>query len=134
MKLFIMVASCSLIISSCTSPQPQSCKDFKNGTFTSFSEAVGMNLHITRKDDIQVERFEGTTDSLKLKVQWLNPCRYELTLLSTTFPNKEMVGKKIITDIIKTTANYYIFKATMSGIATFQDTMFKFRSRPQIVK
>jgi hypothetical protein len=45
-----------------------------------------------------------------------------------------MVGKKTTTDIITTNPNYYIFKATMSGVATFQDTMFKFRPLPETVK
>lgn len=113
-----------LIISSCATTKPTSrqCNRFRNGIFTSHVEGANQFITVYRNDTLQVEVFDGETDSLKLKVTWLDPCTYEMVFLNT-----EHKGRKILSKIIETKSNFYIYEARLDDLEPISDTMFLVR-------
>lgn len=65
----------SFLLTSCYN-QERNCKDFKIGKFKSEIEIDGKKLISTfeRNDSIQIEQFEGVTDSFDIR--WTNDCEY----------------------------------------------------------
>ena len=88
------------------------CKDFKTGKFK-FEykvEGVKKTTVFERNDSIEIETFEGKTDTSRIR--WVNDCEYVLQKINP----KNMVEKKaIMMKILTTTKNSYIFEFGIVG-------------------
>ena len=88
------------------------CKDFKTGKFK-FEykvEGVKKTTVFERNDSIEIETFEGKTDTSRIR--WVNDCEYVLQKIHP----KNMVEKKaIMMKILTTTKNSYIFEFGIVG-------------------
>jgi hypothetical protein len=93
------------------------CVDFKSGSFTS-EIIIGTESYkssFTRTDSLQIEFFEGTTDSST--VRWINDCE----VIFHTINPKRMVDKKDIhLKILTTTDSTYSFEYSYVGETTKQ--------------
>ena len=76
MKKFIILSTVFTLVS-CYN-QERNCKDFKTGTFEFVQEINGKETRsvFERKDDIQIETFNGKTDTAS--VRWINDCEFIL--------------------------------------------------------
>ncbi len=84
-------------LSSCYN-QERNCKDFKTGTFEFVQEINGKETRsvFERKDDIQIETFNGKTDTAS--VRWINDCEFVLQKLHPkNMMEKKAIGMKILT-------------------------------------
>ena len=100
-----------LVLMSCYNVE-RNCKDFKTGKFKFEFEVDGVKKTTVfeRKDSIEIETFEGKTDSSSIR--WVNDCEY---ILQKIHP-KNMEGKKAITmKILTTSKNTYTFEFGIVG-------------------
>ncbi len=90
----------------------RNCKDFKTGKFKFEYEVDGVKktTFFERKDNIEIETFDGKTDTASIR--WVNDCEY---ILQKIHP-KNMVEKKAINmKILTTSKNSYIFEFGIVG-------------------
>ena len=90
----------------------RNCKDFKTGKFKFEYEVDGVKKTTVfeRKDSIEIETFEGKTDTSSIR--WVSDCEY---ILKKIHP-KNMAEKKAITmKILTTSKNSYIFEFGIVG-------------------
>jgi hypothetical protein len=100
-----------LLLMSCYNVE-RNCKDFKTGKFKFEYEVDGVKKTTVfeRKDSIEIETFEGKTDTSSIR--WVSDCEY---ILRKIHP-KNMVEEKAITmKILTTTKNSYIFEFGIVG-------------------
>ncbi|MGV9002931.1 DNA topoisomerase IV [Flavobacterium sp.] len=100
-----------LCLTSCYQQQ-RKCTDFKTGKFEFVQEINGKKLTSTfiRTDNIQIETFEGKTDTAT--VRWVNDCEFILEKLHP----KSIKDKKAITmKILYTKDNTYTFEYAYVG-------------------
>ena len=100
-----------LLILSCYDVE-RNCKDFKTGKFKFEYEVDGVKKTTVfeRKDNIEIETFDGKTDTASIR--WVNDCEY---ILQKIHP-KNMAEKKAINmKILTTTKNSYIFEFGIVG-------------------
>ena len=100
-----------LVLMSCYNVE-RNCKDFKTGKFKFEFEVDGVKKTTVfeRKDSIEIETFEGKTDSSSIR--WVNDCEY---ILQKIHP-KNMEEKKAITmKILTTSKNTYTFEFGIVG-------------------
>lgn len=121
MKKIILLPLLLLLIS-CYNVK-HDCKDFKTGKFQ-FEYKVNGVKKITifeRKDSIEIETFEGKTDTSSIR--WVSDCEY---ILQKIHP-KNMEEKKAITmKILTTSKNSYTFEFGIVGSNQKQrGTVFK---------
>lgn len=105
-----------LALSSCYN-QERNCKDFKTGTFEFAQEINGKETKsvFERKDNIQIETFNGKTDTAI--VRWINDCEF---ILQKQHP-KNMAEKKAISmKILTTNEKGYTFEYGFVGDAKKQ--------------
>ena len=92
----------SLLLISCYN-QERNCKDFKTGKFQ-FDYAVNGVKKTTifvRNNDIEIETFEGKTDTSSIR--WVNDCEYILEKLHPkNLQEKKAIGMRILTTSKKT--------------------------------
>ena len=90
---------CLLLLASCYTTE-HNCKDFKTGKFKFEYEVDGVKKTTVfeRNDSIEVETFEGKTDTASIR--WVNDCEYILQKLHP----KNMVEEKAIVMKILTTS------------------------------
>ncbi len=90
----------------------RNCKDFKTGKFKFEYEVDGVKktTFFERKDNIEIETFDGKTDTASIR--WVNDCEY---ILQKIHP-KNMAEKKAINmKILTTSKNSYIFEFGIVG-------------------
>lgn len=90
----------------------RNCKDFKTGKFKFEYEVDGVKKTTVfeRKDSIEIETFEGKTDTSSIR--WVNDCEY---ILQKIHP-KNMEEKKAITmKILTTSKKSYTFEFGIVG-------------------
>lgn len=90
----------------------RNCKDFKTGKFKFQYEVDGVKKTTVfeRKDSIEIETFEGKTDTSSIR--WVSDCEY---ILQKIHP-KNMAEKKAITmKILTTSKNSYTFEFGIVG-------------------
>jgi hypothetical protein len=90
----------------------RNCKDFKTGKFKFEYEVEGIKKTTVfeRKDSIEIETFEGKTDTSSIR--WVSDCEYVLRKIHP----KNMAEKKAITmKILTTSKNSYIFEFGIVG-------------------
>lgn len=88
------------------------CKDFKTGKFKFEYEVNGVKktTFFERKDSIEIETFEGKTDTSSIR--WVSDCEY---ILQKIHP-KNMEEKKAITmKILTTSKKSYTFEFGIVG-------------------
>ncbi|MFT5753044.1 MAG: hypothetical protein ACI924_000250 [Flavobacterium sp.] len=97
--------------------QERNCKDFKTGKFKSEIEVDGKKLFTTfdRNDSIQIETFEGITDSYD--VRWTNNCEY---VIKNSKPKNMAEKKALQVKILTTSKNSYTFEYNFVGEDTKQ--------------
>jgi hypothetical protein len=85
----------------------QNCKDFKTGKFEFVQEINGVKKTTVfdRNDSIQIETFEGKTDTAT--VRWVNDCEF---ILQKLHPKNRMEQKAISMRILTTTQKSYTFE------------------------
>lgn len=101
---FLFLVSCYQIERNCT--------DFKTGSFKSTItiEDVDYISTFTRTKDLQIETFEGKTDSAS--VRWINDCE---VIFKTINPKNNAEKKDIHLKILTTTDSSYTFEYSYVG-------------------
>lgn len=100
-----------ILLSSCYD-QKRDCTDFKTGKFEFSQEIDGVKKTSTfeRTDQIQIETFEGKTDTASIR--WVNDCEYVVQKLHPkNMAEKKAIGIKILT----TSENSYTFEYGIVG-------------------
>ena len=110
MKHFILLLL-TLSLFSCYQVE-RNCKDFKTGKFTSEVTINGKLYKSTffRNDTLQVETYEGKTDSSSLR--WINNCE---VIFKTINPKSMAEQKDIHLKILTTTDSTYTFEYSYVG-------------------
>ena len=100
-----------LLLFSCYNVE-RKCSDFKTGKFKFEYEVNGVKKTTVfeRKDSIEIETFEGKTDTATIR--WVNDCEY---ILQKKHPKNMAEEKAIQMKILTTTANSYSFEVGMVG-------------------
>ncbi|MDQ7960862.1 DNA topoisomerase IV [Flavobacterium lindanitolerans] len=99
------------LLTSCYNVE-RNCKDFKTGEFQFEYEVNGVKKtsHFVRNDTLEIDTFEGKTDTSK--VRWINDCEYILEKMNP----KNMAEKQAIhMKILSTTENSYTFEFSKLG-------------------
>ena len=110
MKNFILLLL-TLSLFSCYQVE-RNCKDFKTGKFTS-EVTINDKLYKStffRNDTLQVETYEGKTDSSSLR--WINNCE---VIFKTINPKSMAEQKDIHLKILTTTDSTYTFEYSYVG-------------------
>ncbi|THD33790.1 DNA topoisomerase IV [uncultured Flavobacterium sp.] len=112
MKKILPLALLTLgLLTSCYNVE-RNCKDFKTGEFQFEYEVNGVKKtsHFVRNDTLEIDTFEGKTDTSK--VRWINDCEYILEKMNP----KNMAEKQAIhMKILSTTENSYTFEFSKLG-------------------
>ena len=109
MKLFLIIIILSL--TSCYNLE-RNCKDVKTGKFKFEYTVDGkkQTTYFQRKDSIEIETFNGKTDSSTIR--WVNDCEYILTKIRPkTIQEKKSISMRILT----TSKNSYTFEFGIVG-------------------
>jgi hypothetical protein len=88
------------------------CKDFKNGKFKFEFDVNGVKKTTVfeRKDGIEIENFEGKTDTST--VRWVSDCEY---ILQKKHPKNMAEEKAITMKILTTSKDSYTFEFGLVG-------------------
>jgi len=88
------------------------CKDFKTGKFKFEFEVNGVKKTTVfeRKDNIEIETFEGKTDTSTIR--WVSDCEY---VLQKKHPKNMAEEKAISMKILNTSKDSYTFEFGMVG-------------------
>jgi hypothetical protein len=99
------------ILWSCSPPERR-CSAFKNGTFSFTSTIDGEEKTTTfiRKDEIEIDMFEGKSDTAAIR--WINDCEYIVRKIN---PKSIAESKSIHMKILTTTADSYTFEYGIVG-------------------
>ena len=110
-KKILFILPCLAVLTSCYK-QERKCTDFKTGKFE-FEAVIDGEKKVstfTRTNDIQIETFEGKTDTAS--VRWVNDCEFVLQKINP----KNMAEHKAITmKIINTDGDSYVFEYGVLG-------------------
>ena len=100
-----------LMLMSCYDAE-RNCKDFKTGKFKFEYEIDGVKKTtlFERNDSIEIETFEGKTDTATIR--WVNDCEY---ILEKKHPKNKAEEKAISMRILTTTKDSYTFEFGMVG-------------------
>ncbi|MDR7210890.1 DNA topoisomerase IV [Flavobacterium piscis] len=100
-----------LLLMSCYEAE-RNCKDFKNGKFKFEYEVDGVKktTFFERKDDIEIETYNGKTDTST--VRWVSDCEY---ILQKKHPKNRAEEKAIGMKILNTSKDSYTFEFGMVG-------------------
>ena len=100
-----------LLLFSCYNVE-RKCSDFKTGKFKFEYEVNGVKKTTVfeRKDSIEIETFEGKTDTATIR--WVNDCEY---VIQKKHPKNMAEEKAIQMKILTTIANSYTFEFGMVG-------------------
>ena len=105
-RTIILLILYGAVLSACYQPQ-RDCQRFKEGTFTfkSIIEGQETTTTFTRKDDIEIDYFQGKADSSAIR--WINDCEFVVTKLN---PKNRAEEQAIHMKILSTTDNSYTFE------------------------
>ncbi len=92
--------------------QERNCTNFKTGKFKFEHEIDGVKkvTYFERKDSLEIENFEGKTDSSY--VRWINDCEYILQKIN---PKNRHEQKGVHIKILTTSENSYNFEFNLVG-------------------
>ena len=106
----------SLVLLVCSCAPKRTCEDYRNGEFRITDWDNDMSFWIMRQDSIQVETKEGTGDTSRYIVRWLDSCEYQLELVEG---NPEMMeffkGRSLNVEILEVLQNGYQYKSYFEG-------------------
>lgn len=108
---FFLILMLLITLSGCYSVN-RDCNDFRTGTYRS-EVNIGNQSYIsefTRNNNLQVETFEGKTDSTS--VRWINDCE---VIFHTLNPKTMAARKDIHLKILTTTDSSYTFEYSYVG-------------------
>ncbi len=90
----------------------RNCKDFKTGKFKFDYEVDGVKKTtlFERKDSIEIETFDGKTDTSSIR--WVNDCEY---ILQKTHPKNMAEEKAVLMKILTTSKDSYTFEFGIVG-------------------
>jgi len=113
---YILFLSFLLLFTSCYQIE-RNCVDFKTGTFKGSItiDSVTYVSNFTRTNNLQIETFEGKTDSTN--VRWINDCE---VIFNTINPKNMAERKDIHLKILTTTDSSYTFEYSYVGNAIKQ--------------
>jgi hypothetical protein len=117
--ILLTALTTTLLCFSCSSSKKsKECTQFKTGAFMYHfkMEQDDVYFSVNRNDSIQMEVNQKTGEFSKLAIKWTDNCSYELKLIESTvyYPDsiQEIIKKATLkTEIISSTADYYVFKA-----------------------
>lgn len=100
-----------LLLLSCYNTE-RNCKDFKTGKFQFEYEVDGVKKTTVfeRKDSIEIETFEGKTDTSSIR--WVSDCEY---ILQKIHPKNMAEKKPIAMKILTTSKKSYTFEFGIVG-------------------
>lgn len=100
-----------LLLMSCYNVE-RNCKDFKTGKFKFEFEVDGVKktTFFERKDSIEIETFEGKTDTATIR--WVNDCEY---ILQKKHPKNRDEKNAINMKILTTSKKSYTFEFGIVG-------------------
>lgn len=106
---------------SCNSLQNElDCSRFKTGKFKYVAHGSGNAYIIERDDSTQVETNLISGSVFALRVKWITPCDYELTLSRKGSPTDTLfilpTSTIVKTKIIETGNDYYVFSSQAVGM------------------
>ena len=112
----IIALLCLLLVASCYTTE-HNCKDFKTWKFKFEHEIDGVKkvTFFERNDSIEVETFEGKTDTAIVK--WISECEY---VLRKKHPKNNAEKNTISMKILTTSKNSYTFEFGMVGVDSKQ--------------
>jgi|TARA_R100001230_G_C5683578_1_gene191564 hypothetical protein len=108
---FLLAFFTFLFLTGCYETE-RSCADFKTGTFE-FEALSGTEVFkttIVRNDSIEVDYFQGKTDSSSIR--WINDCEYVLKKIN---PKNQAEKKAILIKILTTDGDNYTFEFSEVG-------------------
>lgn len=98
------------------------CTILKNGDFyyyqENFETKKNDTTYVTIKEDMFLERMNNGKTYSKLKVEWLDECKFELTFENSNDPVKNAfskTGDKYLYEVIDSTTNYFTIKLNWNG-------------------
>ena len=105
--LFLFVVS----LASCYE-NPRECADFRTGSFKWTQESGGklLTTTFTRTDSLQIETFEGVTDTSR--VEWINECEWRIIPIN---PKTNAESRAYLFKIMRTEGDTYDFEFRQSG-------------------
>lgn len=100
-----------LLLTSCYDRE-RNCNDFQTGKFRFEYEIDGVKkiTLFERKDNIEIENFEGKIDTASIR--WINDCEY---ILKKLHPKNMQEQKAIHMKILTTEKNSYNFEFSIVG-------------------
>lgn len=103
--------------------QPKDCQKFRTGNFVNVDED-GPGTLIKRTEKYQIEKNSKTGVKIKLKVEWLDDCTYQLKLVKgngkwkkQNNSNPDMV---LMVRIVEVGTDYYKLVAKIEGVDDFK--------------
>lgn len=110
MRKYLLI-SCLFLFVSCYNVE-RNCSDFKIGKFKFEYEVDGVKKTtlFERNDSIEIETFEGKTDSASIR--WINDCEYVLQKIN---PKNRQEKQAISMKILSTTKKTYTFEFGIVG-------------------
>lgn len=107
----ILIGFLSVLLVSCYESE-RNCEAFKMGRFKSeiVIKGVKKTVFFIRTKDLQVETFEGRTDSLSIR--WVNDCEFVTRKLR---PRNMAEEKSYLIRIVSTTKESYLFEFSEVG-------------------
>jgi hypothetical protein len=99
--------------------QTITCTDIRNGVFVFFSRITGSESTYTRNGDTQKEVDPAKHETILWKVEWIDNCsyylKYESGLEERSNDDRTFLSKhKILTQILRVTNDYYIFRTSFA--------------------
>jgi len=108
---FRLLITLTILFSGCYNVS-RNCNDYRNGNYSS-EIVIGnktFNSSFSRTDSLQIETFEGKTDSST--VRWINDCE---VIFHTINPKRMADKKDIHLKILTTTDSSYTFEYSYVG-------------------
>ncbi|MEM0516755.1 MULTISPECIES: DNA topoisomerase IV [Aequorivita] len=108
---FLLVLLGSFLFTGCYEAE-RNCANFRTGTFE-FEALSGTEVFkttITRNDSIEVDYYQGKTDSSSIR--WINDCEYVLKKIN---PKNQAEKKAILIKILTTNKDEYTFEFSEVG-------------------
>ncbi|MBK6836489.1 MAG: hypothetical protein IPG89_20405 [Bacteroidetes bacterium] len=103
------------------------CELYRKGNFKYHWQ--GMNFLVERNDSIQIEKIVGTNYIMKLKLKWIDKCKYEVVFLESNYPFSDSISVKqktepIEVEILSGNSIYYLYTAKRKSGKVVSDTVW----------
>lgn len=127
---FLLIIFVGFLTNSCSSSvKKEDCERFRVGKFRLDSKIDNTYWIIERTDSFQIETGSKSGETHKFKVNWTNPCEYELINEAdsvTAGDSLISIIRKLTTKtkIINTGKDYYVFEVQKEGVPMkYSDTI-----------